>query len=59
MEKHKFSITISGDKKVAMKKAAALGVLAGYLDAKTLEALAEVVKTDPEKVALAKDFLGV
>ncbi|MEZ4921876.1 MAG: hypothetical protein R2780_01780 [Crocinitomicaceae bacterium] len=59
METNKFSITISGDKKTAVAKAKALGTLAAYLDAKTLEALARVVQTDPEKVALAKEFLGV
>ncbi|MBD3638161.1 MAG: hypothetical protein HUJ25_12485 [Crocinitomicaceae bacterium] len=57
--KHKFSITISGDKKEATTKAQALGTLAAYLDAKTLAALADVAKNDPDKVALAKQFLGL
>lgn len=59
MEKHSFKISISGDKQTALAKAKAIGELAAYLDTKTLEALADVVKTDPEKVALAKEFLGV
>ncbi len=59
MGKHSFKITISGDEKAAQEKAQALGVLASYLSAETLKALAHVVKTDPEKVKLAKQFLGV
>jgi len=59
MEKHSFKISISGDKKAATAKAKSLGVLAAYLDAETLVALADVVKNDPDKVALAKEFLGV
>ena len=59
MEKYSFKISISGDKKTATDKAKALGTLAAYLDAKTLAALAKVVKTDPEKVAMAKQFLGL
>ncbi|MBD3637203.1 MAG: hypothetical protein HUJ25_07630 [Crocinitomicaceae bacterium] len=57
--KHKFSITISGSKKEATTKAQALGTLAAYLDTQTLETLANVVKNDPDKVALAKQFLGL
>lgn len=52
-------ISISGDEKTAQKKAVALGILAQKLDQKTLTALAKVVKTDPQKVALAKQFLGL
>lgn len=59
MENHKFSISISGDKLTATNKAKAIVVLASYLDVKTLVALAEVVKNDPAKVNLAKQFLGV
>lgn len=59
MEQHSFKLTISGAKKDATQKAQALGVLAGRLDAKTLKALAKVVKDDPDKVALAKSFLGI
>lgn len=59
MEKHSFTITISGDLKSSTEKANALAVLASHLSAETLKALAHVVKTDPDKVALAKKFLGV
>ncbi len=59
MEKHKFSISISGTQKEATEKAKAVAELATYLSAQTLTALARVVKTDPSKVALAKKFLGV
>lgn len=59
MEKHSFNLSISGSKKEATEKAQALGTLAAYLSADTLKALAHVVKTDPDKVALAKKFLGV
>ncbi|MCH2216325.1 MAG: hypothetical protein MK086_14255 [Flavobacteriales bacterium] len=58
MEKHKFTIAIGGEKKEATEKANAVATLASYLDAKTLRALAHVVKTDPKKVAIAKSFLG-
>lgn len=59
MNKHKFTITISGTEKEATEKALGLAVLAGQLDAKTITALARVVQTDPAKVALAKSFLGI
>lgn len=59
MEKHKFSISISGTKKEATEKANSVAILAAYLDAKTLKKLAEVVKNDPAKVKLAKQFLGL
>ena len=52
-------ITINGDSKAAEKKAKALATLANKLDQKTLTALAKVVKTDPQKVELAKTFLGL
>ena len=59
MDKHSFKISITGSKSEATQKAKAVATLASYLDAKTLTALANVVKTDPNKVALAKQFLGV
>ena len=59
MEKHSFKISISGTQKEATEKAQALGTLAAYLSADTLKALAHVVKNDPDKVAMAKQFLGV
>lgn len=52
-------ITIPGDKASAQKTAKALATLASKLDQKTLIALANVVKNDPQKVALAKSFLGL
>jgi hypothetical protein len=59
MEKHSFKITIKGDKESASKKAKAIATLTSHLSEETLTALAKVVKTDPEKVKLAKQFLGV
>lgn len=59
MDKHKFTVTISGTQKEATEKAQGIAVLASLLDAKTITALAHVVKTDPQKVALAKGFLGI
>jgi len=59
MEKHSFTLTISGSQSEATEKAQALGTLAAYLDAITLRKLAQVVKTDPQKVEMAKKFLGV
>ncbi|GAB5417615.1 MAG: hypothetical protein Crog4KO_26000 [Crocinitomicaceae bacterium] len=58
MSKHTFKITVVGSLEDAKKKAKALAVLAS-LDVKTLTALAGIVKNDPQKVALAKQFLGV
>jgi len=54
-----FKLKINGDKQAATIKANALVTLAKYLDAETLKAFAKVVKTDPQKVALAKGFLGI
>ena len=58
MSKHTFRITVQGSIETAQSKAKSLGILAS-LDVKTLEALAHIVKNDPQKVALAKQFLGV
>jgi len=58
MSKHTFRITISGSQSDAAAKANALAALAA-LDSNTLKALAHVIKHDPQKVALAKQFLGV
>lgn len=54
-----FKLKINGSEKEATTKAKALAVLGKHLDSKTLTALANVVKTDPQKVALAKGFLGI
>ncbi|MBL4704291.1 MAG: hypothetical protein JKY54_07205 [Flavobacteriales bacterium] len=59
MSKHKFSISISGTKTEATKKVNGLATLAAYLSVETIVALAHVAKTDPDKVELAKKFLGV
>ena len=59
MDKHKFTISISGAKDEATEKAQGIAVIASLLDAKTITALARVIKTDPSKVALAKGFLGI
>jgi len=59
MEKHKFTITISGSKKEATEKINALAVMASHLSAKTLKGFAGVVKNDPGKIELAKHYLGI
>jgi hypothetical protein len=59
MKKHKFSISISGTQTEATQKVNALAVLAGHLSAETLTALAKVVKEEPSKIALAKQYLGI
>ncbi|MCR9171916.1 MAG: hypothetical protein NXI10_05460 [bacterium] len=59
MDKHTFKITISGTQKEAQQKAQAAAKLLAFLDAKTLDKLAYVAEFDKEKVALAKQFLGV
>jgi len=59
MEKHRFTISISGNKQEATQKVHALAVLGSKLSSETLAALAKVVKEDPAKVELAKQFLGV
>lgn len=59
MSKHKFSLTIEGTESEAEEKAKGLAIIASYLNAKTITALAKVVQTDPAKVELAKQFLGV
>jgi hypothetical protein len=59
MEKHKFTISISGGQEEATKKINAVAVLASHLSAETLVALAKLVKEDPNKVELAKQYLGI
>lgn len=59
MEKHKFTLSLSGSKEDATQKVNALAVLASKLSTETLLALAKVVKEDPGKVEMAKQFLGV
>ncbi|MBL4625142.1 MAG: hypothetical protein JKY42_08395 [Flavobacteriales bacterium] len=59
MEKHKFTITISGSKKEATEKINALAVLASHLSASTIKGFADVVKSDPAKIEFAKHYLGI
>jgi hypothetical protein len=59
MSKHKFIISIEGSQAEATQKANGIAVLATHLSAETITALAHLVKTDPQKVELAKGFLGV
>ena len=59
MEKHKFTISISGSKKEATEKINALAVLAANLSASTIKGFAEVVKSDPAKIEFAKHYLGI
>ncbi|MBI3238614.1 MAG: hypothetical protein HYZ43_07230 [Flavobacteriia bacterium] len=59
MSKHKFVVTIEGTQAETTQKANGLAVLASHLSAETITALAHLVKTDPQKVELAKRFLGV
>jgi hypothetical protein len=59
MSKHKFVVTIEGTQSEATQKANGIAVLASHLSAETITALAHLVKTDPQKVELAKRFLGV
>lgn len=59
MDKHKFSISISGSKEKATEKIKGLAVLASHLSAETITALAKLVKEDPAKVEFAKDYLGI
>lgn len=59
MEKHKFSISISGTPAEAKEKATALAVIGAHLTTDTLLALARVVRDEPHKVDIAKRFLGL
>lgn len=59
MEKHKFTISITGSKKEATDKINALAVLASKLSAETLIGFAKVVKEDPSKIEFAKHYLGI
>lgn len=60
MENFKINVSIKGaNAEDALKKANAASQLANDLDTKTIVALAHIVKTDPSKVAIAKQFLGL
>ena len=60
MEKFKTVIAIQApDSKEADAKKSALEKLSGQLDAKEIDALAELLKKDPMKKELAKKYLGL
>ncbi len=60
MSKYVYTISIEAScEQEADKKIKALGVLASRLKAIELEKLAELVKNDPVKTALAKSYLGL
>lgn len=59
MEKHTFKLTISGSANQAKRKAKAAARLVGKLPTDFIERLADVAENEPDKVALAKKFLGV
>lgn len=60
MNSFKYSITISADsKQVAQSKMKSLCVLAQKLSSTELEKLADIIKNDPIKTAMAKKALGV
>lgn len=58
MEKHKFTITVSGKKTEATKKVKAMARIIAKLTVKQAEAIADVVENDPSKIALAMQFIG-
>lgn len=60
MAKHTFEITIeANNENEAVTKMTALTILAGKLNPKELERLAQIVKNDPIKTALAKKYMGL
>ena len=59
MEKYKFTISITGSQKEATEKVNAVAVLTSHLSADTFTALAKLVKNDPAKVEIAKQYLGI
>lgn len=60
MSKHSYTIVIEATtEKEADTKMKALTVLASKLSPKELEKLADIIKNDPVKTALAKKALGV
>lgn len=60
MAKHSYNIQIEANSEQdADTKMKALTVLASKLTAKELEKLADIIKNDPVKTAMAKKALGV
>lgn len=58
MEKHKFNITVTGKKSEATRKIKAMAKIIAKLSVKEAEAIADVVENDPDKIALAMQFIG-
>lgn len=60
MNKHSYTIVIeAATEKDADTKMKALTVLASKLNPRELEKLADIIKNDPVKTAMAKKALGV
>jgi hypothetical protein len=60
MKKYTYEISVSAQSEPeAETKIKALSILGSALSAKELEKLAHVVKNDPVKTAMAKQYLGV
>jgi hypothetical protein len=60
MKKYSYTIQIAATtEKEANTKMSALSVLASKLSAKELYKLADIIKNDPVKTAMAKQALGV
>jgi hypothetical protein len=60
MESYGFDLTVPANSlEEARRKADAGAVLISSLSAEELEKLADVVRNDPAKLALARKFLGV
>ena len=60
MNKYSFKITIEApNEKDAETKMKALSVLSSNLNTKELEKLAWIIKNDPAKTKMAKQYLGV
>jgi hypothetical protein len=60
MKSYKYQVTLEENSEPeADAKIEALSVLAKKLSVKELSKLAQIVKTDPVKTALAKKYLGV
>jgi hypothetical protein len=60
MKQYNYDLTLqAGNENEADTKMAALTILASKLTAQELAKLAHIVKNDPVKTAMAKQYLGV
>lgn len=60
MPSFKYSISVDAtSKQVALSKMMSLAILAEKLSSKELAKLADIIKNDPVKTAMAKQYLGV